>query len=367
MSSASIIDLNLLSGGTDTSPIMEHPAVAKRHRHENPCGHPRVERRDLLMVAAGMVMARPRAGIAQWGGALVVGFLGSGSPTSYASFVTAFRQGLSEMGYTEEKNLRIEFRWAGGRFERLPPLAMELAERKVDVIATGGGTPSARAAKDATSAIPVVFSGVADPVGSRLVQSLEKPGGNLTGISDISSKITATRLELLSELVPSATLLGLLANPKNASTPGMIAGVEERARARNLQLDVLNATSDGEIDAALSSAAQRGIGAVIIASDPFFASRREQLVALTAGQSLPAIYSLREFVADGGLISYGASITSTYREMGIYVGKILKGAKPADLPVQQSTVFELAINVKTAKALNLAVPDSLRSRAELID
>jgi len=297
----------------------------------------------------------------------VVGFLGSGSPTSYAAFITAFRQGLSEMGYAEEKNLRIEFRWAGGRFERLNPLAAELAERKVDVIATGGGTPSARAAKDATSAIPVVFSGVADPVGSGLVQSLDKPGGNLTGISDISSKITATRLELVSELVPAAAVIGLLANPKNASTPSMIAGVQERADAKNIRLDVLNASSDSEIDAALGSAAQRGIGALIVASDPFFASRREQLVALTAGRSLPAIYSLREFVANGGLISYGASITSTYRELGVYAGKILKGAKPADLPVEQSSVFELAINLKTAKALNLAVPESLRSRAELID
>ena len=327
-----------------------------------------MRRREVLFLAASSVVAPPLSSLAQWASRrLVVGLLGSGSPASYAPFVEAFRRGLSELGYIEGKNLEIEFRWAGGRFERLPSLAADLVDRKVDVIATIGGTPSARAAKEATSTIPIAFSSVADPLGAGLVASLERPEGNLTGISDTSSQLTPTRLDLVCELVPNAAVIGLLANPKNASSASMVAAVQERTNTRDLRLEILNATSDSEIDSAFTSAAQRGIGALVIASDPFFTSRREQLVALAAHQRLPAIYSLREFVVSGGLMSYGPNIENTYRELGLYVGKILKGARPADLPVQQVTRFDLVINLKTAGALALTVPQSLLDRAELLD
>jgi putative ABC transport system substrate-binding protein len=298
----------------------------------------------------------------------VIGFLGSGSPASYAPFVAAFRQGLSDMGYVEGQNVTIEFRWAGSRYERLPSLVGELVDLKVNVIATSGGTPAARAAKGATSTIPIVFSGVTDPVGAGLVASLAAPGGNLTGISDISSALTPRRLELVSELVPQAAVIGLLVNPNNSAVnEPMIRGVQEASDAKRLQLQILNASSDAEIDVALSSIVQQRIGALVVASDPFFSSRREQIVALAASHSVPAIYSLREFVVAGGLINYGASITGTYRQLGTYVGEILKGAKPADLPVQQAKTVELTINLKTAKALGLTVPQTLLDGAEVIE
>ena len=325
-----------------------------------------MKRHALFNLSGSILLVRP-VRLALAASTPVIGFLGSGSPAAYAPFVAAFREGLSEMEYVEGRNVSIEFRWAGNRFERLPGLATELVERKVDVIATGGGTPAAQAAKNATSTIPIVFSGVADPVGAGLVVSLDKPGGNLTGLSDISSKLTPKRLELVSDLVPQAKIIGLLANPNNAATEPMVQSVREAAGARNIRLNVLNAASDSEIDAAFSLVAELGIGAIVIASDPFFASRRERLVALAATYSVPAIYSLREFVVAGGLINFGPSITATYHELGNYAAQILKGAKPADLPVRQSTKFELAINLKAAQALGLTVPQSLRERAELIE
>ena len=324
-----------------------------------------MERRKFLGLAAGAAVARPMVANAA---TPVIGFLGSGSPVPYAPFVAAFRQGLSDTGFVEGQNVAIEFRWAGGRFDRLPALAADLVARKVDVIATGGGTPSARAAKAATSTIPIVFSGVTDPVGSDLVASLDRPGGNATGVSDISSKLTPRRLELVSELVPQATVIALLVNPNNnAVNEPMIRDVQDTARAKSIQLHILNASSDSQIDAAFASVADQGIGALVVASDPFFSSRREQFVALASNHSVPAIYSLREFVVAGGLINYGPSITGTYRQLGIYTGKILNGARPADLPVQQPTAFELAINLKTVRALGLTVPQSLLEQAEAIE
>jgi putative tryptophan/tyrosine transport system substrate-binding protein len=326
-----------------------------------------MRRRTILSLAAVAMVGRSSVAVAQWASVPVIGFLGSGSPTSYAPFVDAFRQGLTEMGYVEGKNVAIEFRWAGGRFERLPTLAADLVERKVDVIATIGGTPSARAAKAATATIPIVFSSVADPVGVGLLTNLGRPEGNVTGISDNSSKLTPKRLELLSELVPEAKAIALLVNPNNPANESMLRDVREVADAKNLQLEVFNAATDTELDAAFSSIVERRIGALVVASDPFFSSRREQLVALAAAHSVPAIYTLRALVVAGGLISYGASITEVYREAAIYVGKILKGTKPADLPVQQPKTFELVINLNTANKLGLIVGQSLRDHAELIE
>jgi putative ABC transport system substrate-binding protein len=326
-----------------------------------------MRRRTFLSLAAVAVAGPSSAALAERASGPVIGFLGSGSPASYAPFVEAFRQGLTEMGYVEGKNVAIEFRWAGSRFERLPALAADLVERKVEVIATIGGTPSARAAKAATATIPIVFSSVADPIGVGLLTNLERPEGNVTGIRDNSSKLTSKRLELLSELAPEARVFALLVNPNNPANESMIRAVRETADAKNLQLEVLNAGTDTELDAAFSSIVERRIGGLVVASDPFFSSRREQLVALAAAHSVPAIYTLRALVLAGGLISYGPSITEVYRQAAIYVGKILEGAKPADLPVQQPKTFELVINLNTANALGVVLGQSLREGAELIE
>jgi putative ABC transport system substrate-binding protein len=323
-------------------------------------------RREVLIFVGGITAWWPRTVHALQTGMPVIGFLGSGSPVAYGPFVAAFRQGLSDSGFIEGKNVTIEFRWAGGRFDRLPALAADLVEREVDVIVTSGGTPSARAAKDATAKIPIVFSGVTDPIGADLVATLAQPGGNLTGLSDISSQLTPKRLELLVELVPQAKVIGLLVNPNSAVSAPMIRDVQA-AVPEGIKLEILNASSDSEIDTAFSLIPELGVGAVVVASDPFYSSRRDQLVALSLSYSVPAIYSLREFVLAGGLINYGASVTGTYRQQGIYTAKILNGAKPADLPVLQATAFDLAINLKTASALGITVPQSLLARAELIE
>lgn len=326
-----------------------------------------MKRRKFLLLSGTAVSCLSLGTYARTASTPVIGFLGSGSPASYAPFVDAFRQGLTEMGYVEGKNVAIEFRWAGSRFERLPALAADLVERKVEVIATIGGTPSARAAKAATATVPIVFSSVADPIGVGLLSNLERPEGNVTGIRDNSSKLTSKRLELLSELVPEAKVIALLVNPNNPANEPMIRAVRETADAKNLQLEVLNAATDTELDAAFSLIVEWRIGGLVVASDPFFSSRREQLIALAAAHSVPAIYTLRALVVAGGLISYGPSITEVYREAAIYVGKILKGAKPADLPVRQPKTFELVINLNTANALGLVLGQSLREGAELIE
>jgi putative ABC transport system substrate-binding protein len=297
----------------------------------------------------------------------VIGFLSSGEPEPgrAAPWMAAFRQGLSETGYVEGQNVAIEYRGAEGRYDRLPALAADLVGRKVDVIATGG-TPAALAAKSATQTIPIVFSGVGDPVGSGLVASLARPGGNLTGISEMTTDLMSKRLELLSEMVPQATVIALLVNPNIAITEGVIRELQAAARAKGVQLPILKASSETEIDAAFGTLVQLHAGALVIGPDPFFSSRREQLLALLLRDAVPAIYHLREFAAAGGLISYGASLTAVFRQAGIYAGKILAGAKPADLPFQMPTRYTLVINRKTADALGLAIPLELETQADEI-
>jgi putative ABC transport system substrate-binding protein len=317
-----------------------------------------MRRRELLLLLGGMTPAA-RAVQAQQKPMPVIGFLGSTSPGPNEPALAAFRQGLSETGYVEGQNVAIEYRWADGRYDRLPALAADLVARKVDVIAATGGNASVRAAKDATSTIPIVSTFGDDPVEWGLVASLARPGGNLTGINMITAELMPKRLELLSELVPRAGVIALLANPGAES---MIREVQEAARAKGVQLQILKASSESEIDAAFASPSQAD--ALLVGNDPFFMSRREQLVALAARYAVPAMYEWREFVAAGGLISYGTSRTGTWRRFGNYAGKILNGAKPADLPVEQPTKFELVINLNTAKALGLTIPHSMLMLAD---
>jgi putative ABC transport system substrate-binding protein len=322
-----------------------------------------MRRRALIAGIAATAAAWPLAARAQQKAMPVIGYLSPGRPGPSA-FVTAFHQGLGETGYLEGQNVAIEYRWAEGHYDRLPALAADLVGRKVDLIVAAGGPPSALAAKGATSTIPIVFNGVGDPVMVGLVASLARPEGNLTGFSILTVELLPKLVELLSELVPQARVMALLVNPNNPNTPRNIGDAQEAARAKGVQLQILKAATEGEIEAAFASLVQLQAGALVVAGDPFFSSRREQLVALASRHTVPAIYVFREFASAGGLISYGASITASYRQSGVYAGKILKGAKPADLPVQQPTKFQLVINLKTAKALGLTVPQSLLARAD---
>ena len=293
----------------------------------------------------------------------MIGFLGIGSPDPYAP-VAAFREGLSETGYVEGQNVAIEYRWAEGRYDRLPAMAADFVDRKIDLIVAGGGYPSALAAKNATSTIPIVFTSVGNPVGAGLVTGLARPGGNLTGFSVLAGDLTPKRLELLSELVPEAKLIALLVNPNNPASENVVRHVGEAARAKGRELHVLKAGSEGEIDAAFARLVEMHAGGLVVAAEPFFYSRRDQLVEQAERDAVPAIYELREYALAGGLISYGPILTGIYRQVGIYAGRILNGAKPADLPVQQPTTFELVINLKTAKALGLTIPPSILARAD---
>jgi len=321
-----------------------------------------VKRRDFVQIA-GIAAMWPLAARAQQKRVPVIGFLGTTAPGPYAPFVDAFHHGLGEIGYVEGQNLAIEYRWAEGHYDRLPALVADLVDRRVDLIATSGGPPSARAAKSATSTIPIVFV-TSDPVESGLVASFARPGGNLTGVSTMLADLTAKRLELLSELVPKAKVIALLVNSSNPNAERITGAVRDAARAKGLQLHVLKASSESEIDIAFAALAQLHAGALLVGNDGFFNSRRDQFVALASRHGVPTIYDTRGFVEAGGLITYGASLTATYRQLGTYAGKILKGAKPADLPVQQPTTFELVINLSTAKALGLTVPQSLLQRAD---
>jgi putative tryptophan/tyrosine transport system substrate-binding protein len=321
-----------------------------------------VRRRELVLIACGALMTG-RALRAQQKAMPVVGFLSGGSPGANGPFIAAFVQGLMETGYVVGQNVAIEYRWAEDRYDRLPALAVDLVGSKVDVIAAAN-LPSALAAKGATATIPIIFLSGGDPVQHGLVTSLARPGGNLTGISSLTIELTQKRVELLSELVPQTGVIALLVNPSNPTTERVMQDVLEAANTKGVQLRILKAGTELEIDAAYATLAQLRAGALVAVPDPLFYSRREQLVTLAARHTVPTIYPWREFIAAGGLISYGPSLTAGYRQVGSYAGKILAGAKPADLPVHQSAIFELVINLKTANALGLTVPQSILARAD---
>ena len=322
-----------------------------------------MRRRELILLGVAAA-AWPGALRAQRKAMPVIGMLGTGSPRGWAPFGPAFLEGLRESGFVEGQNVAIEHRWAQGHYDRLPALAAELVSRKVDVIVATGGPPTALAVKGATSTIPIVFRLGADVVELGLVASLARPGGNLTGVSLLADELTTKRLELLSELVPQARVIALMVNPNNTNAERTIAIAKDFARAKGLQLPIVKATTAGEIEDAFASLLPLHAGALVVSADPFLSNQREQIVALASRHAVPAIYAWREFAAAGGLISYGSSLTAAFRLMGIYAGKILKGANPADMPVQQPTTFELVINLKTARTLGLEIPQQLLAEAD---
>jgi len=326
-------------------------------------GHMR--RREFITLLGGAAAAWPLAARGQQPAVPVVGVLSAEWPDSFADRLRAFRQGLSETGYVEGRNVAIEYRWAEGRNDRLPSLAAELVRRQVTVIAALGSTPAALVAKAASTTIPIVFYLGADPVEVGLVASLSRPGGNLTGVVTLNVEVGAKRLELLHEMVPTATIVALLVNPRNPTlAEALTRDSQAAARTPGLNLHVLHASSEREFDTAFASLVQLRAGALVIGADALFNSLSEQIAALTVRHAVPAIYQFREFTAAGGLMSYGSTVADTYRPLGVYTGRILKGEKPADLPVQQATRVELIINMKTAKALGLTVPLPLLGRAD---
>lgn len=321
-----------------------------------------MKRRDFITVLGGMV-GWALAARAQKSAMPVIGFLSSASPAEWTSFVAAFHQGLNNAGYIEGTNLGIEFRWAEGHYDRLPALAADLVRRQVSVLVASGST-GALAAKAATSAIPIVYTGVADPVGMGLVASLGRPGGNVTGISLLGVELEAKRVELLHEVVPKATAIALLVNPDDPFAESKVRQAHAATRSLGQQLHVLRARTEQGIDAAFATLVHLRAGALVVGTDVFFGNRREQLVGLTARYAMPTVFHLREFATAGGLMSYGPSLFETYRQAGIYTGKILNGAKPADLPVLRPTKVDLVINLKTAKSLGLTIPQFLLQRAD---
>jgi ABC-type uncharacterized transport system substrate-binding protein len=323
-----------------------------------------VKRREFITLISGAAAIWPRLGRAQQPTMPLVGFLGPGSPESDAYRITAFKQGLKEAGFVDGQNVVIEYRWADSRYDQLQKLADELIQARVAVIATSG-TPAALAAKAATTAIPIVFETAADPVQIGLVVSLSRPGGNLTGITQTSEEAVPKRLELLHELLPAARSMALLVNP----TAPILAepqarAVRSAAETLRLELHVLNASTENELEAAFAKVIELRASGLVIAGDAFFTSHSKQLAAVATRYRVPAVYQWREFAAAGGLISYGSNVTETHRLVGNYTGRILKGDKPADLPVQQATNIELYINLKTAKALGISIPLPLSGRAD---
>jgi ABC-type uncharacterized transport system substrate-binding protein len=295
----------------------------------------------------------------QKSGTPVIGFLTLRSPVDSPLLVTALRSGLKEAGYVEGQNLTIEYRWAEGHYDRLEALAADLVNRKVAAIVTGAGNATALAAKKATSTIPIVFETGADPVQTHLVASFARPGGNLTGANILVAGLNPKRFELLFELVPQAAVIGLLVNPNYSEVDTIIQEVQEAARGKGVRLQVLKAATEDQIDGAFATLVQLHCQGLVVANDPFFSTRREQLVGLASHYAIPAIYAFREFAVDGGLISYGPSLATVYRLLGTYVGKILAGADAADLPVQRPTELDLVVNLRTAKMLGIAVPSSI--------
>jgi putative ABC transport system substrate-binding protein len=323
-----------------------------------------MRRRELIVLLGGATAAWPFAARAQQPAMPVIGFLSSVSPAPWAHLVAAFRQGLAETGYVEGRNVAIEFRWAQGQYDRLPALAADLVHRQVAVLVATGGTMTTLAAKAATTKIPIVFTIGGDPVQLGIVASLARPGGNITGVNIFTSEMGAKRLGLLHQMVPTAALIAVLMNPKNPNAEALSKEIPEAARAVGQQIHTLTASTERDLDAAFKTASQLGAGALLVAADPFFNSRRDYIVALAARHAIPAMYEQREFALAGGLMSYGTNLPHGYRQTGLYTGRVLKGEKPADLPVVQSTEFEFVINLNAAKALGLEVPPGLSASAD---
>ena len=323
-----------------------------------------MQRRAFLAALAAAAAASPFAARAQQPALPVIGFLNGQSAAQYAAYVDAFRQALVAAGFADGSNVKIEYRWAEGRYDRLPALANELARLPAAVIVATGTTSAAMAAKNATATIPIVFTTAGDPVKEGLVASLNRPGGNVTGISFQNNETGSKRLELLREIAPRATSIGYLVNQANPNTPAETADLLKAAPVLGRQIQSVNAGSEREIDAAFATFALQKVGAVVVGSDAFFVAQRKQLAVLAARYALPAIYVLPEQAAAGGLISYGASQVEAYRQAGVYTARILKGEKPADMPAMLPTKFELVINLKTAKALGIDVPPGLSARAD---
>jgi putative tryptophan/tyrosine transport system substrate-binding protein len=342
------------------SPAVPRCAIPVVRKHRRSWA---VKRRDFITLL-GVTAAWPLVARAQQPAKPVIGVLHSASQRQFVSHIAAFRRGLNEGGYIEGDNVTVEYRWADGRYDRLPELAAELVQRPVAVLVTLGGDPPALAAKATTSTIPIVFNIGGDPVRAGLVANFNRPGGNATGVNILSPALEGKRLGLLHDLVPQAKAVAVLLNPSFPPAAVQLSRIEEAAQANGLQLHVLRATTHQEVDAAFETITQQHARALLVASDPFFVSAAGKLAALAARHAVPAMYPFREYTVAGGLMSYGIDLADAYRQVGVYVGRILRGAKPADLPVVQPTKFELVINMKAARALGLAVPNSMQLLAD---
>src|SRR5262245_25789072 len=321
-------------------------------------------RRQFITLLGSAAVTWPIAAQAQQPAMPVIGYLGPESPAAFASRVSAFRQGLGETGYVEDRNIAIEFRWAEGQHSKLAALAAELAGRSVNVIVAPGGAPAALAAKSTTTRIPIIFEMGADPIAMRLVETLNRPGGNLTGVTSLNVQVTPKRLEILHEVVPAATVIAVLLNPTSPTTDSQLRNLQAAADALGVRLHTLHASTERDFNTVFENLVQLRAGGLVVASDTFFATHSEQLAALTVRHAVPAIHQSRDFAIAGGLMSYAGSFLESHRQAGIQTGRILKGDKPADLPVQQVTKVQLIVNLKTAKALGIIVPLSLLGRAD---